>query len=463
MRQTAYTASFLPGRAVCFAAKNHLRLSGVSLIGIIENWQQAVTWLVLLAVLFSIVTGKIRYDLTAFGGLLLLGITGIKKPGQLFAGFASPSLFTIATVLVMSAGIVESGLLSGFGKKIAGRMHHYKNQIFALFLTTGFISAFMNNVGAVGIVLPTAKRMAQRVKVPHFAFGIPILYASILGGSLTLIGTASNLIVSGYRTEALGAPFGMFSFFPQGLALMFSGVLVLFICRACGLRPIEKTSSGRNTEAGTETPAEEAVPREAVPRDRRKSLVVLLTLVPAVVLTAAGLVHPSAAFGVVTLVMIGSGVLPYRTALTHVNIPVILYLGSMLGISGALEETGALGAAVNLISPLFRSLPPFLLILIFVFVTALFANILENSSAAVLMAPAALALWKAGAVPFEPDALLMAVAAGASLGVVFPTHQAAVVVMNSMEFPRKTYMKTGAAIAIAAGITAAAVIYALWR
>ncbi len=428
------------------------------MIGILENWQQAVTWLVLLAVLFSIVTGKIRYDLTAFGGLLLLGITGIKKPGQLFAGFASPSLFTIATVLVMSAGIVESGLLSGFGKKIAGRLHDYKNQIFALFLTTGSISAFMNNVGAVGIVLPTAKRMAQRVKVPRFAFGIPILYASILGGSLTLIGTASNLIVSGYRTEALGAPFGMFSFFPQGLALMFAGVLVLFICRACGLRPIEKTSPGGDTGAGAETPEE-----ESVPRDRRKSPVVLLTLVPAVVLTAAGFVHPSAAFGAVTLVMIGSGVLPYKTALTHVNIPVILYLGSMLGISGALEETGALDAAVNLIGPLFSSLPPFPLILIFVFATALFANILENSSAAVLMAPAALALWKAGAVPFEPDALLMAVAAGASLGVVFPTHQAAVVVMNSMDFPRKTYMKTGAAIATAAGIAAAAVIYVLWR
>ncbi len=424
----------------------------------IENWEQAVTWLVVLVVLFSIVSGKLRYDLTAFGGLLFLGILGLREPGQLFSGFSSPALFTIATVLVMSAGIVESGLLSGFGKKIAGRIHKYKNQIFALFLTTGFISAFMNNVGAIGIVLPTAKRMAQRAKVPQSSFGIPIAYASILGGSLTLIGTASNLIVSTYRMSAFGEPFKMFDFSLHGLAMLLSGVVVLFLCRVCGLRPIEKVKINK------EKPEEEIInsTEEAIPRNRRNSLIVLIALVPIVVLTGIGLVHPSIAFGVVTLIFIISGVLPYKTALKHINISIIIFLGSMFGISAILEETGALNAAVSLISPLFTSLPPFLLILIFLFVTALFANILDNSTAAVLMAPVAVALWSAGAVPFNPDALLMAVAAGTSLGIVIPTHQATVVVMNNMDFPRKSFIKTGAVIAAIAGTSSAFIIYAIW-
>ena len=429
-------------------------------IGFIENWEQAVTWLVLLVVLYSLVSGKIRYDLTAFGGLLLLGILGLREPSELFSGFSSPALFTIITVLVMSAGIVESGLLSGLGKKIAARVHKHQNQIFAVFVSTAFFSAIMNNIGAIGIVLPTAKRMAQRAKIPHSAFGIPITYASILGGSITLIGTAANLIVSDYRHNALGEPFKMFDFSLHGLAMLFSGIIVLFICRICGRRPIEKvkfSNSSRNIED------KEIVTENATPRNRKKSLIVLLTLVPIIILTGIGLVHPSVAFGIITLIWLFSGVLGYKTALTNINIPIIIFLGSMFGISAVLEETGALNAVVSLISPVFTSLPPFLLIMIFLFVTAVFANILDNSVAAVLMAPVAVALWKTGDVPFGPDALLMAVAAGASLGLVIPSHQATIVVMSSMDFPRKSFITTGAFIAIIAGTLSAFVIFTIWR
>ncbi len=430
----------------------------MSLIGIVENWQQAVTWLVLLVVLFSIISGKIRYDLTAFGGLLVLGILGLRTPGQLFSGFASPALFTIATVLVMSSGIVESGLFTGFGKKIASRIHKYKNQIFALFVSTVFISSFMNNVGAIGIVLPTAKRMAKRAKSSQSAFGIPIAYASILGGSLTLIGTASNLIVSTYRMNAFGEQFRMFDFSIHGLALVISGIAVLFICRVCGLRPLEKAALVNETI--DQEPQHEI--EQAVPRNKKKSMIVILTLVPIVFLTSIRLIHPAIAFGVITLVWIFSGILSYKNALDHINIPIIIFLGSMFGISATLEETGALEAVVNLISPIFTTLPPFMMILTFLFISALFANILDNSVAAVLMAPIAIALWRAGAVPFCPDALLMAVAAGASMGIVIPTHQATIVVMESIDFQRISFIKIGTAIAVVAGIFSAFVIYTIW-
>ena len=430
----------------------------MGIIGIIENWEQSVTWLVLLVVLYSIISGKIRYDITAFGGLLFLGVLGIIKPAHLFSGFSSPALFTIATVLVMSSGIVESGLLSGFGRKIAGRVHKYRNQIFAVFLTTGLISAFMNNVGAIGIVLPTAKRMAKRANVPQSAFGIPIAYASILGGSLTLIGTASNLIVSNYRMDAFGKPFRMFDFSLHGMAILLSGIVVLFICRVCGFKPIE--------EAGVINKEHEAdallIIEEAIPRNRKKSLIVVITLVPILFLTTLGSIHPAIAFGIVTLIWIVSGVLPYKTAIANIHVPIIIFLGSMFGISAALEETGALSVVVRLISPLFLSLQPFILILFFIIITALFANIIDNSVAAVLMAPVAVALWRTGSVPFSPDALLMAVAAGASMGVVIPTHQATIVVMNNMDFSRKIFIRTGAVIAAFAGILSALVIYMIW-
>ncbi len=426
----------------------------------IENWEQAMTWLVLFAVLFSMISGKIRYDLTAFGGLLLLGVLGLKEPSDLFSGFSSPALFTIISVLVMSAGIVESGLFSGFGKKIAVRAHKHQNQIFALFISTGLLSAFMNNVGAIGIILPTAKRMAQRAKIPQAVFGIPIVYASILGGSITLIGTASNLIVATYRLDAFGESFRMFDFSFHGLAMLFSGIFVLFICHICGFRPIENLKLNNNIR---KTEEKETIADNAIPRDRKKSLIILFTLIPIIILTGVGVIHPSIAFGIITIIWIFSGVLAYKTALKNINIPIIIFLGSMFGISDVLKETGALNAAVNIITPVFSLLPPFLLILVFLFVTAVFANILDNSVSAVLMAPVAVALWGTGIVPFGVDALLMAVAAGASLGLVIPTHQATIVVMNSMNFPRKSFITTGAIIALLAGIFAAFIIYMVWR
>lgn len=152
----------------------------------------------------------------------------------------------------------------------------------------------------------------------------------------------------------------------------------------------------------------------------------------------------------------------YQTALDNINIPIIIFLGSMFGITGILEETGALQVAVSIISPAFTNIPSFFFILIFVFITAFFANILDNSVAAVLMAPIAVTLWETGAVPFSPDALLMAVAAGASLGIVLPTHQATIVVMSSIDFPRKSFIKTGALIAVFAGTLSSLVIYTVW-
>lgn len=168
----------------------------------------------------------------------------------------------------------------------------------------------------------------------------------------TLIGTASNLIVSTYRLNAFGEPFKMFDFSIHGLAMLLSGTFVLLMSSVFGLLPIVKVKSNNgDCQAEMEIPTE-----DAVPRDRRKSIIVLIVLIPGIIFTGIGLIHPSIAFGFVTLIMIYSNVLPYKIALSNINIPIIIFLGSMFGISGILEETGALKSAVSIISPFFTSL-----------------------------------------------------------------------------------------------------------
>ncbi|MCR6544244.1 SLC13 family permease [Dehalobacterium formicoaceticum] len=424
------------------------------------NGEQIATWLILLLILYALISEKIRFDAAAFSGLLLLGLLQIAPPSTLFSGFSSPALFTVAIVLVMSAGIVESGILNGFGKSIARRIKKPKNQILTLLLATTVVSGFVNNVGTVGIMLPTSQRMAQRAGYSKANVGMALVYITILSGSVTLIGTASNLIVSTFRMQSLGEPFKMFDFAAHGLVMVGIAFIILFFCQVCGFNFGQATANAENKHLPD---TNVLLIEPAYKRNPRKTRIVLLTLIPVIILTSIGQIHPAVGFGFVVFVWLGTGVLSSTTAYENINIPIILFLGSMLSIANILTDIGALQTVADLILPPVLSFPPFLLILSVLFVTALVSNFVDNSVSAVLMSPLVIQLYQTGAVAVTADALLMAVAAGASLAIVIPTHQATLVVMNSTGFSRKSFIKTGLMIALAAGICAALVINIVWN
>ncbi len=397
--------------------------------------------------------------MAAFSGLLLLGLLGIAKPSFIFSGFASPALYTVITVLVMSEGIVQSGILTGLGKSIAKKIKKPQKQMLAISVATWILSTFMNNVGAVGLMLPTTKRMAHRAGADAAKFGMPLVYASILGGSITLIGTASNLIVSAYRYQVFGKPFKMFDFAAHGLAMSIIGLFVIIVYYILGRgikisdkKQYDEYTDGRNTIA-LEPAAE---------RNRKNTLTVLFTLIPAIVVTAAGLVHPAIAFGLVVILWLILKIFTHNDAVEAINVPIFIFLGSMLSISAVLNETGALKNAVDFILPHIITMPPFLLVFSIIAITAIVANILDNSVSAVLLAPAVIILFQSGEINISSDALLMAVSAGAGLGIVLPTHQATIVAMNSLGFDRKKFIKIGALTALPASLMAALIIVLIW-
>lgn len=423
------------------------------------NWEQIAAWLVLLFVLYTLISGKMRFDGAAFCGLLVLGLIGIASPSVLFSGFSSPTLFTVSIVLVMSAGIVESGILTGFGQGIAKRVKQPKKQMAVLMLFTAVIGGFVNNVGTVGIMLPTSRRMARRAGIPMANAGMWLAYITILSGSYTLIGTASNLIVSSFRHQVLGEPFKMFDFAAHGLTMVSVGFLTMLFCEACGL----KFGQPANAAIDSSTSQRAIAPQRPAPeRSQRKTAILLLTLMPAVILTSLGIVHPSVGFGIVVFLWLITGVLSTTTAYKNIHIPIILFLGSMLSIANILRDIGALEILTDSLLPLALPLPPYLLILSVLFVTAAVSNLVDNSVSAVLMSPLVLQLYQTGSVAVSADALLMAVAAGASLGIVIPTHQATLVVMNSTGFSKRSFVKTGASMLLLAGILTSLVIYMVW-
>ena len=173
------------------------------------------------------VTGRWRYDVVALLALLVLAITGIVPAAEAYRGFGHPAVVTVAAVLVSSRALYDSGvvdLIAGWYSRIP---RYLTVRIVSLSGLTALSSAFMNNVGAVSLLMPVAVRVARRTGQPPSRFLMPLAFASLLGGMTTLIGTPPNVIISNLRGESVGAPFHMFDFALVGVAVAAAGVLFI--------------------------------------------------------------------------------------------------------------------------------------------------------------------------------------------------------------------------------------------
>jgi di/tricarboxylate transporter len=188
---------------------------------------QIVVFLVLLAALGLFVWGRWRYDLVALGALLAVVLWGLVPADDAFAGFSHPAVVTVAAVLVLSKGLLNAGVVNVFARQMTRVGGGATVQIAALTLLTAVCSGFMNNVGALALLMPVAAWMARRGGYSPSQALMPLAFGSLLGGMTTLIGTPPNLIVASFRPESSGAPFGMFAFTPVGAAVTLAGVAAI--------------------------------------------------------------------------------------------------------------------------------------------------------------------------------------------------------------------------------------------
>jgi di/tricarboxylate transporter len=190
---------------------------------------QIIAFAVLAATLVMFVWGRWRYDLVAMLALLAVVFTGLVPPGEAFAGFAHPAVITVAAVLIISRGLQNAGLVDVVVKAIAPLRGRQTMQLAAQCVVIAVLSSFMNNVGALALMLPVALRNAYRDGYPPAKSLMPLAFASLLGGLTTLIGTPPNLIIAGFRAQQLGEPFGMFDFTPVGFAVAVVGLVFLVL------------------------------------------------------------------------------------------------------------------------------------------------------------------------------------------------------------------------------------------
>ncbi len=189
--------------------------------------EQLIVFGVLAATLVLFVWNRWRYDLVALAALLACALTGVVPAEEVFAGLGHPAVISVAAVLVLSRGLLNAGVVDSVARRLMQVGERPWAHVAALTGIVALSSGFMNNVGALALFMPVAIWMSrQSGRSPSYLL-MPLAFGSLLGGTLTLIGTPPNLIIAGYRAEAGEAPFGMFAFLPVGAAVTVAGVLFI--------------------------------------------------------------------------------------------------------------------------------------------------------------------------------------------------------------------------------------------
>jgi di/tricarboxylate transporter len=206
---------------------------------------QTIVFATLVLALALFVWGRWRYDVVALLALLVVTVTGIVRPEDAFLGFGHAAVVTVAAVLVASKALKNAGLIDAIAARMAVLGDHPLLQLAALTALVALVSGFMNNVGALAILMPVAVQIARDGNRPPGMFLMPLAAGSLLGGLVTVIGTPPNIIIATFRKDMVGEPFRMFDFAPVGLGLTAAGVAFIALL---GWRLIPKRGSGASPD-----------------------------------------------------------------------------------------------------------------------------------------------------------------------------------------------------------------------
>ncbi len=209
-----------------------------------------LVFIVLGLTLVAFVWGYFRYDLVALAALLGSVMLGLVPGEEAFLGFGHPAVITVAAVLVLSRGFERSGVVDVIAEQVLKVGDRLFLQLAALTGTVVVLSGFMNNVGALALLLPVAMRLAREHDASPSLLLMPLAFGSLLGGLTTLIGTPPNIIIASYRGSVTGENFGMFSFTPVGAAVALAGLTFILLI---GWRLVPQRAGKASTEAMFDT------------------------------------------------------------------------------------------------------------------------------------------------------------------------------------------------------------------
>jgi di/tricarboxylate transporter len=392
------------------------------------QFDQAITLVVLASVVAALVFDKGRADVVALAGAAVLLMTGVVRPIEVQGAFASPAIIALASLFVIAYAMELSGLLDAAIRSMTALCRRIGAAgIWLLIGICGAASSFLNNTPVVVLAAPVVRDVAQSLKLPPRRYLIPLSYAAVLGGTCTLIGTSTNLLVDDMASITGQPRFGIFEITPVGLAVAIAGglYLMLFSGRLIGdvgtttpetTRKAAQEIEGRGVAASQIGSAEAfAEPR---PLQSGKALISAAAFLAVIVLAALDIAPIAAcAFaGAVALILLR--VITADQAYSGLRPDILMLIAGMIVLGIAVEQSGLASAVTERLVGSLESVHPLVALAILYGATLFATELLSNATVAVLITPLAVAL--AESLNVDPRPFLVAVMMGGSAAFATP-------------------------------------------
>lgn len=425
---------------------------------------RVITLLVLIAVVAALIWDKARSDVVALAGAAVLLLTGVVRPLQVQSAFASPAVITLASLFVIAYAMELAGLLDASIRRLVGLCRRVgRAGLWIVIAICGAASSFLNNTPIVVLAAPVIRDTAASIGISAKRFLIPLSYAAILGGSCTLIGTSTNLLVNDMAGAAGQPKFGIFEVTPVGIAVALAGGLYLLLFSGrlidtseAAVVPDGKTMTTGTTQAGGQVGDAAAFATERALQPLR-AMVSLGVFVAVIVLAAVG-VAPIAACafaGAVLLILLR--VISADEAYSGLRPDVLMLIAGMLVLGIALRVSGVAGLVTDTLVGNLEQLTP-LLALILIYGVVLFATeLLSNATVAVLFTPMAVSMAEAMQVSPRPFLVAVMVAGSAAFATPFG-YQTNALVYQMGRYRYMDFVRVGLPLNLVTWITAVAAI-----
>ena len=419
------------------------------------TFEQVLTLLVLAAVVGALIWDKVRSDVVALSGAAFLLMTGVVRPVEVQAAFASPAIIALASLFVIAYAMELSGLLDAAIRKLVALCRRIgKAGLWVIIVIGGAASAFLNNTPIVVLSSPVVRDVAKSLGESPKRYLIPLSYTAILGGSCTLIGTSTNLLVNDMATVAGHPRFSSFEITPVGLTVAVAGALYLMLFSGRFVRsedkrqPTETAEAVDDSEKFREPGLAGGLIGSAEPFATKVELKPWPAFVSAAmfvaVITAAALeVAPIAACafaGAVLLILMK--VITPNVAYGGLRPEVLMLIAGMIILGIALDETGLAGAATRALISSMDGMSPLLALVILYGATLFATEILSNATVAVLFTPVAVSMAEAFGVNPRPFLVAIMIAASAAFATPFG-YQTNVIVYQMGGYNYLDFVKVG--------------------
>lgn len=389
---------------------------------------QAITLLVLVAVVAAMIWDRIRADVVALAGAAVLLMTGVVRPMQVQSAFASPAIVSLASLFVIAYAMELSGLLDGGIKGLVAICKKIgRAGLWIVIALAGGASAFLNNTPIVVLSAPVIRDAARSLHLSPKCFLMPLSYAAVLGGSCTLIGTSTNLLVNDMAAVAGQPKFGIFEITPVGVMVAIAGGLYLLLFSGRLIPGDEPETEASNDAlesrrepglAGGQVGSAQAF---ATTRPFRPLMAIVSFAVFVAVITLAALnIAPIAACafaGAVLLILLR--VITADEAYSGLRPDVLMLIAGMLVLGIALDVSGVASSATRSLIATLDGLNPFVALIIVYGATLFATELLSNATVAVLFTPLAVSLAEALGVSPRPFLVAVMIAGSAAFATPF--------------------------------------------